>query len=70
MIEGSSGPRLDPVLAEAVTRFRRETGDRDTYYLQLPAVTDETIGSRQHPGPLCHQDAAEVTAAFLKSVLQ
>ena len=69
MIEGPSGPCLGPVLAEAVTRFRRETGDRDTYYLQLPAVTDETMGSRQHPGPLCHQAAAEVTAEFLRSIL-
>lgn len=70
MIEGPQSPALGPVLAEAVTRFRGETGDKDAYYLQLPAATDETIGSRQHPGPLCHQAAADATAEFLKSVLQ
>ena len=66
MLEGP----LDSTLAEAVLRFRRETGDRDAYHLRLPAATNETMGSRQHPGPLCHQAAAEVTAEFLKSVLQ
>lgn len=65
MIDGPLGPRL----TEAVERFRRETGDRDAYYLPLPAVTAGTMGSRQHPGPLCHQAAAEVTAAFLRSIL-
>ena len=62
------GP-LDSVLADAVLRFREETGDQDAYCLRLPAVTDETMGSRQHPGPLCHQAAAEVTADFLRSIL-
>ncbi len=66
MIEGPLGP----CLAEAVERFRRESGDRDAYYLSLAAVTAETMGSRNHPGPLCHQAAAETTAAFLRSVLQ
>ena len=65
MIEGPLGPAL----AEAVARFCGETGDKDTYYLQLPAATNETMGSRQHPGPPCHQAAAEVTAEFLGSVL-
>lgn len=61
---------LDSTLAEAVSRFRRETGDKDACYLQLPAAANGTMGSRQHPGPLCHRAAAEVTAEFLKSVLQ
>ena len=61
---------LDPCLREAVERFRRETGDRDAYCLRIPSVTDETMGSRQHPGSLCHQAAAEVTAKFLSSILQ
>ncbi len=69
MIEGPLSPALGSKLAETVAQYCRETGDRDTYYLQLPAVTNETMGSRQHPGPLCHQAAAEVTAKFLKSVL-
>ena len=35
----------------------------------LPAATAETMGSRQHPGPLCHQKAAEATAALPRELL-
>lgn len=62
------GP-LAPVLDKAVARFRRETGDKNAYYLTLPVVTEETMGSREHPGVLCHQVAATVTAEFLRSIL-
>lgn len=65
MIDGPLGPKL----ASAVERFRRETGDQSAYYLSLDAATGETMGSRQHPGPLCHQAAAKATAGFLKTIL-
>lgn len=68
-VYGMIGGPLGPCLSEAVERFRRETGDRDARYLPLPAVTAETMGSRQHPGPLCHQAAAAATAACLRSIL-
>lgn len=54
---------LHPQLERAVERFG------DAWYLPLPAVTAETMGSRQHPGPLCHRAAAETTAEFLKTIL-
>lgn len=54
---------LHPQLERAVERFG------DAWYLPLPHVTAETMGSRQHPGPLCHQAAAETAAKFLKTVL-
>lgn len=53
---------LRPQLERAVKRFG------DAWYLPLPAVTEQTMGSRQHPGPLCHR-AAERTAEFLKTIL-
>jgi len=62
------GP-LAPLLEKAISRFRLETGDQAAFYLSLTAATDETMGSRQHPGPLCHQAAAEATAEFLRSIL-
>ena len=65
MIEGP----LAPVLDEAVARFRRETGEQNAYFLSLPTVTEETMGSRQHPGLHNHQAAAKVTAEFLRSIL-
>lgn len=54
---------LRPQLERAVGRFG------DAWYLPLPAVTAETMGSRQHPGPLCHKEAAQTTAEFLKTIL-
>lgn len=65
MIDGPLAPMLD----QAVAQFRRETGDQNAYYLTLPVVTEETMGSRLHPGLPCHQTAAKVTAEFLRSIL-
>ena len=66
---GMCGDRLRPQLEGAVERFRRETGGQCAYYLPLPAAEEETMGSRQHPGPRCHEAAAEAVAGFLKRIL-
>lgn len=60
---------LGPCLEGAVARFRRETGDENAWYLSLPAVTAETMGARLHPGPACHEAAAEAIAQFLETIL-
>lgn len=60
---GMLGAPLRPQLERAVNRFG------DAWYLPLPAVTEQTMGSRQHPGLLCHGAAAETTAEFLKTIL-
>ncbi len=61
---------LGPCLEGAVARFRRETGDENTWYLPLPAVTEETMGARLHPGPACHEAAAETIVNFLETILR
>ena len=61
---------LGPCLEEAAARFRRETGDENTWYLPLPAVTAETMGARLHPGPACPAAAAETSANFLEPILR
>jgi len=68
-VYGMIGGPLGPILENAVTRFRYETGDQDSYFLSLPSATNETMGSRHHPGPLCHRAAAITTAEFLKTIL-
>lgn len=65
---GMAGDILRPQLESAVDRFCRETGDKAAYYLPLPSATEETMGSRQHPGPQCHQEAAQITAEFLRKI--
>lgn len=66
---GMCGDTLRPQLENAVQRFREETGSQDAYYLPLPSMTDETAGSRQHPGPENHREAAEAAAALLREIL-
>nr|WP_325257936.1 GDSL-type esterase/lipase family protein [uncultured Oscillibacter sp.] len=60
---GMLGDVLRPHLEQIISRFD------GAWYLPLPPMTEETEGSRQHPGPLCHQAAAQVTANFLKTIL-
>lgn len=64
---GMAEDSLRAPLERAVERFRAE--DRDACYLPLPAVSAETMGSRQHPGAACHRQAAETAAAFLRRIL-
>ncbi len=61
--------RMGPLLRSAVARYAAETGDARAAYLPLPAATAETLGSRQHPGPACHRQAAETLTAFLQARL-
>ena len=49
--------------------YREETGDGEAYYLPLPAATEETLGSRRHPGPVFHEACARTTAGFLREIL-
>lgn len=60
---GMLGEALRPQLERIVERFG------DAYYLPLPVMTEETAGSRQHPGPLCHRAAAQAAAHFLRTLL-
>jgi len=64
---GMMGVSLRPQIERAVERFRQEEGD--AYYLPLPAVRPETMGSRQHPGFPCHQEAARAAEALLREIL-
>lgn len=65
---GMLGTDLRAPLERAVERFREE--DANVWYLPLPQVRPETMGARLHPGPACHQEAAEVLAAFLRTILK
>lgn len=66
---GMAGEALRPQIEGAIERFRRERGDEAVWYLALPEVTEETMGSRNHPGPACHRAAAERVSGFLRGIL-
>lgn len=65
---------VPPILQEAVSEYKKETGDYQVYALELSAMedvekTEEDKGSRGHPGPKTHRLAAEKLTAFLQSLL-
>ena len=63
---GMLGIPLQMPICESLSEYAVQTGDRKVTYLQLPDTDDINVGSREHPGPLCHQQAAEVLAKYIK----
>lgn len=57
-----------PIL-EGISLYLQETKDQKVSYLQLPSTNDTNVGSRQHPGALCHKQAAEVLADYIRQLL-
>ena len=66
---GMLGYDLNLTLAEAVNRYREESGDSNVAYLNLPTVNDKTVGARSHPGYESHRIAAGILIDYLKAVL-
>ncbi len=66
---GMLGDELRPTLEAGIRQYKTETGDTRVFYLPLPAAVPATMGAREHPGPACHRQAAEVLTAFLKDHL-
>ena len=64
------GYNLSLPIAHAINTYRTESGDTKAYFLQAPNTTEETIGSRFHPGVKSHERAAKVLAEYLKDLLQ
>ncbi|MBO5166372.1 MAG: GDSL family lipase [Lachnospiraceae bacterium] len=67
---GMLGYNLSLPIAHAVSTYRAETGDNKAYFLQLPNTTEETIGSRFHPGVKSHERASKVLIEYLQELLQ
>ena len=63
------GYELTLAITDAVNAYQKQTGDHNVAFLQLPDTTDETIGSRSHPGPKSHARAAQVIIEYLKKKL-
>lgn len=68
-VYGMLGYELTLAITDAVNAYQKQTGDHNVAFLQLPDTTDETIGSRSHPGPKSHARAAQVIIEYLKKKL-
>lgn len=67
---GMLGIPMMPAISRAVDAFVKETGDRKVTVFQLPITTDETVGARNHPGILAHQQAAKALSGYVKEILK
>ncbi|WP_297419941.1 SGNH/GDSL hydrolase family protein [Clostridium sp.] len=68
-IYGMLGIPMLPYIYRAVDAYIRSTGDKKVSVFQLPNTTEETVGSRQHPGFLSHKKAAKELTVYLKEIL-
>ena len=66
---GMLGVPLQLDICNAISEYIAETGDRNVSYLQLPNTDDTNVGSRYHPGALCHKQAAEVLIKYIKQTI-
>lgn len=62
---GMLGKTLSAALETGVKEFCSENGDEAAFYLELPEMTEETAGSRNHPGKKCHEMTAEILVDFI-----
>ncbi len=66
---GMLGLNLQKPILEGIMAYMNESGDDKVSYLQLPNTDDTNVGSRQHPGALCHKQAAEVLAGYIRQLV-
>lgn len=60
---------LHPIY-EAIEQYQTDTSDFKIHLLILPEVSKETVGARNHPGELCHKEAAEVLIQYIQSLMK
>jgi hypothetical protein len=66
---GMCGTPLMSAIYRATDAHRRSTRDRKVSVFQLPDTTNETMGSRYHPGRLAHKKAAKELANYIGMLL-
>ena len=69
-IYGMLGIPMMPAIYRAVDTYMIKTGDRKISVFQLPNTTEETVGSRSHPGILAHEKAAKELSGYLNQILE
>lgn len=66
---GMLGTSMMKAIVTVIQSYKEATGDTNIGFLQLPDMTDETLGARKHPGKLAHQQAADVLAQYLQKTV-
>jgi len=63
---GMLGYDLTPVLAGAVRRYQRESGDMNSAFINLPDTRPDEYGAHMHPGAASHARAALVLEDYIR----
>lgn len=69
-VYGMLGYDLTLAITDAINTYRRQSGDENVAFLQLPNTTEETVGAHAHPGVKSHERAAKVLIEYLKPILE
>lgn len=64
-VYGMLGYGLTLPITDAMNRYRNETGDTNTAFINLPNTIRETFGAHMHPGYAAHIEAAKVLGEYL-----
>ena len=56
---GMLGLALRDAIVEVINSYKKESGDDRIEFMELTPSNEETVGSREHPGILCHKQAAK-----------
>lgn len=65
---GMLGIPMMQYIYHAIDVYKNEFDDRNIFITQLPNTTEETVGSRKHPGKLNHKIAAEQLFDYIKNL--
>lgn len=69
-VYGMLGDSMALPILRAIEQYSRLSRDRKVHYVQVPATTPETVGSREHPGIQNHQKAADILSHYLRALLE
>lgn len=69
-VYGMLGIPMLPAIYRAADTYIKKTGDKKVSVFQLPNTTEETVGSRSHPGKLAHEKAAKELTWYIKEILE
>ena len=67
---GMLGSFMEEPIKRAVEEYSADTGDKKVSYMSLTEAKDESVGSRCHPGVLCHEKAAQDIADRINEILK
>ncbi len=65
---GILGSELEEIILEAISDYKKQSGDDNVDYLPIPNTTEETLGAHFHPGYEAHKIAAKVIGDYLEQL--